>query len=374
MICPNCGRETSGKFCPICGTRLAAESAPPQANNQGSSPRWNSAPNQTPAPNQPYNSGFAYNQNRNPGYVPQQGYNPGQQVVGGYQGMPAGAIGQTPASQMIRKVASSPLFLVAALLFTLNFLFAAYVNIRNIVAYLDLLDYYKGSEVKGQIISNVVSAFVTVLLYLLMLISLWSIFGTAASKSRDRMSTGGLTFFKVIYWIALVVAVLILCLFVVLMVMLIASEKYSDFFQDAVIQIRETLSSLGYQLHSWNVSLRTYLYIFLGTLLAVMLLTVFYVAKLIKSLNTAKRVIKTGIPDDRVSVYVGVVTILGALFNVYNGIRWFVDGGSTLEILMGVSLIVSAGSAICFAIVLFRFRSAMRSLGVRKGIMQYNQN
>ena len=33
MICPNCGMETEGKFCPSCGTRLIAEFSANGVNN-----------------------------------------------------------------------------------------------------------------------------------------------------------------------------------------------------------------------------------------------------------------------------------------------------------------------------------------------------
>lgn len=376
MICPQCGRETSGKFCPFCGAKLNTEAAAPQAANPVNQQ------NREYASNQPYNPGFAYNQNQNPGYAPNQGYMPNRPATP-YQGAPAGALGQSPAIQALRKVATSPAFLLALLLYTVGFLFSTYINIKNLGIYFDYLDYYKRSSLQGQIIGNIVGTFLSILLSVATVTALWSIFASAANKTKERIGTGGLTFFKVIYIIGLVFVSLALVLIVVLMIMLITSKRYSEFFQTSVNQLNNILVRAGYQFPSVSSDLRTFLYIFLGVMILVVILGLIYMAKIIKSINTAKRVIRTGMPDDRVSVFVGVFTILAAVGGVINGIRVFAElretmallnMNKTLAIFYGIITIVSAVSTLCFAITLFQFRSAMRRLGVRKGVMQYNPN
>ena len=51
MICPNCGREANGNFCPGCGTRLAAGPTMPPANNPNVYSNQAYAQNQGPAQN-----------------------------------------------------------------------------------------------------------------------------------------------------------------------------------------------------------------------------------------------------------------------------------------------------------------------------------
>ena len=396
MICPNCGREVSGKFCPFCGSKLNVETAAPAVDDgarqdrpapenapiQANVPNQNYAPNQNQyyPPNQNYSPNYTPNQNyqQNQYYAPNQGYMPPRQP-NDYQAAPGGALGQTPAIQMLRKIATSPVFLAAILLTTVCTLFSCYVYVRNLDYYFDVLDYYKRYSAESQLVSNIVSNFISLLLSLAALIALWSIFASAASKHSDRMRTGGLTFFKVLYVIALVIFSLVLLLVLVLLVMLIASKKYSDFFQSAVNQLNNMLLNAGYEFPSISTDPRTFLFIFLGVILLVMIMAVLYCAKIVKSLNTAKRVIKTGAPDDRVSVFVGVFSILGAVGNVINAIRIFANlrdytqllgMGRGLLIVNGIVLLLSAVASILYAITLFRFRSGMRSLGVRKGILQ----
>lgn len=374
MICPQCGRETSGKFCPFCGAKLNTEAAAPQAANPVNQQ------NREYASNQPYNPGFAYNQNQNPGYAPNQGYMPNRPATS-YQGAPAGALGQSPAIQALRKVATSPAFLLALLLYTVGFLFSTYINIKNLGIYFDYLDYYKRSSLQGQIIGNIVGTFLSILLSVATVTALWSIFASAANKTKERIGTGGLTYFKVIYIIGLVFACIALLAFVVLLVV-VATKDSNSFLRILYKEIDSALGNAGYDLPTYG-NLRTFLCILVGIALLIMVFTVIYFVKIIKSINTAKRVIQTGVPDDRVSVFVGVITIIIAVFGVINGIRVFAElretmalmnMNKTLAIFYGIITIVSAVSTLCFAITLFQFRSAMRRLGVRKGVMQYNPN
>lgn len=385
MICPNCGRETTGKFCPSCGTKLSAEPAAAQTNDLAGVPQQDPVPAQSNSPDPIYdqsqNQGCAQNQGctQNQGYAQNQGYVPSQQTVG-YGGVPAGAIGQTPAIQALRKLAVSPLFLFAVLLVTLSLVFTSYLNIKNMIACFDVMDRYKGSALESDLISSIIIAFVSVLLNLLMVIALWSIFASAANKNGERMRTGGLTFFQVIYGITLALAALLLCFVIVLLVMLISSKSYSSFFQDAVNELIYLLERSGYAFPNMDVSLRTFLYIFLGVLLAGLVLGLLFLIKLLKTLGTAKRVIRTGAPDDRVSVFVGVMILLGSVGGLISGIdaltipqdiMQLLGISRTAAVFYGVNLLLSAVSAAFFAITLFRFRSEMRRLGGHKGVTQY---
>ena len=162
--------------------------------------------------------------------------------------------------------------------------------------------------------------------------------------------------------------------------MLISSKSYSSFFQDAVNELNYLLERSGYAFPNMDVSLRTFLYIFLGVLLAGLVLGLLFLIKLLKTLGTAKRVIRTGAPDDRVSVFVGVMILLGSVGGLISGIdaltipqdiMQLLGISRTAAVFYGVNLLLSAVSAAFFAITLFRFRSEMRRLGGHKGVTQY---
>ncbi len=426
MICPNCGRETNGKFCPQCGTKLdcgdttllseetnpwmdkapipqEAEAEPagqpeiPQApvqepaapQNQDYLPNQGSNPNPGYAPNQGYNQGYVpnqgynpnqgyvpnqgYNPNQgyapNPGYVPNQGYNPGGQGYGGYQ-TPAAALGNTPARQLVRKLGSSPAFLIGVLAATLSFVILLVRGISTFIQGAQVLEYYRHvSELRVQVISTLSGTAVALIITLVSVLFLWSIYGSAASKSGQRMSTAGLTFYKVVAILGIIAASIALVITLIVLVVVLASGADFD-------RIFRELSQLmaQYEIPDWGQAEGLLRPIFIGLLIVLpvaMIMALIYYAKLIKTINTSKRVILHGLPDDRISPFVGVMEIIAAVCSVLGGVSTLVKSGmNTGVILNGVSVLLSAVSAICFAVVLFRFRSGMRALGVYKGVMQ----
>ena len=103
-----------------------------------------------------------------------------------------------------------------------------------------------------------------------------------------------------------------------------------------------------------------------------LVLCIIYFAKLIKTINTVKRVLRTGSPDDRVSPFAAVIGILCFLAMLWPGLSRILEGG-TENILSGASALLSAFAALFFSILIFRFRSGMRALGVYKGAYQVMQ-
>lgn len=415
MICPNCGKETVGKFCPACGTKLVAEPvaaaaaavneavqdwnkpepvapaapepvaepvrpAAPQAPNPAYAPQTPNqgyAPNQAYAPNQGYapNPGYAPNQAYAPnqgqpasGFVAGQGYNPGVQNVGGYRA-PAGAVGQTSASQFVRKLATSPLFILGALLMTLAFGLSAYFNVRTTIYAFDMLDRYSD---KTQVITTIVTAIATVVVGLIAVIAVWSIVASAANKATQKMSTGGLTTFKVFAVFGLIGCCLLFVGSAVLLVLYLVNNDVSDIANQVLSGIHSYLDQYDVDVMDLlDVDVKTYIIILFGIALAVALFGIIYFSKLIKTLNTGKRVINTGIPDDRVSIFVGVVSILAFAGNVYNAVQYFRFSEYGVDyILMGCNYALSALGVLCLAFVLFKFRSGMRAMGSYKGVMQ----
>ena len=305
--------------------------------------------------------------------MPAQGYNPGVQNTGAYN-PPAVDVGKTPASQLVRKIAASGAWVVAALATTLGFLITCYLNIFNksspsILYYIENLPRFKGTEYESQIYSSIGSIAAGLLFSLIFVLLLWRIYGSAASKKNEKMGTGPLTLMKVFFIITLIGVCIALLAVVILGVLTLVLGSKAEFSADITAYINEFLRQYNFQLSSLNVSAASLILILFGFLAVVLVLALIYVAKVLKSLTTGKRVIRTGIPDDRVSVFVAIFTILAAVVMIIAGICFLFGGGLTW-LLSGVVVLLNAIALICFAAVIFKFRSGMRRLGVRKGVMQ----
>lgn len=387
MLCPNCGKETAGKFCPYCGTAMHTENpavpsgastprkqnapAAPQAPAQTPAPAVSPAPGQTPPQSYAPAAGRTPTQSYAPapGYTPQQGYNPAPQAQGSY--MPQSPLGNTPARQLIRRLATSPAYVIAVLAFTIQFVLFVIRGVDMIPVYLDSLKYYRGvSTIETRIITNLISFSLSGLVSLIMLIALWVNFGSAANKRNAQMCTGGLTTFKVFSVLSVILFALLIVVLVILTVVLLISGQNGDLFPEISRIFRDMLAQfpVDVELPAGNL-LFTAVIIFMIVILTIVVLALIYYVLTIKSLNTAKRVITGGYPDDRVSAFVGVCTILSALLIGASGVSALLEG-STLNLFNGANSLLSAVSGICFAVVLFKFRSGMRQLGVYKGVRQ----
>ena len=446
MICPNCGMETNGKFCPSCGTKLtppepavpdeavkqaetaaaaaaaaiAAETvrpapeqpaqgyAPGQAApnpgypNQGFVPSqtapaqgYNPYPNQAPnpgytAPNPGYpNQGFAPNpaapnpgyapypnQPADRGYVPAQGYNPAPQSSGvGYRSPSPAEIGKSPASQLVRRLGSSGAFLIGVILTTIAFLVSLIFNGRSLGTYFKQISLYSGTEYADQLV-GVVSAVISSLLFsAVCVLLLWLIFGAAANKRSPRMGTGALTTFKVFFIIGLVMICFALAAVIILgLIVLVSGDSgdLDDFLSEFITYVNSLLNQYGLQVASVNLSGKAFFGIAFGVSALCLIFGIIFISKLLKTINTAKRVVRTGRPDDRVSTFAAVLIILGALSSLSSAVVTMVSTGST-GLISGLTALLSAVASICFAVVIFKFRSGMRRLGVYKGVMTQPQ-
>ena len=388
MICPKCGKEANGKFCPYCGSMTvgsettvlsaennpflqakAAEAAqapqapvPPQASNPGFVPNQGYNPNGGYAPNQGYNP--------NPGYVPNQGFNPGVQVNGAYPQQINGALGDTPARSFIRKMATSPAYLAGTLAVTLALILSLIAGIRAIIQWSDYLKFMAGSreasEYMSQLIGTVVGTAVTTGL---ILVGLWVTFGSAASKKNGRMTTGGLTTIKVLMILAIIGLSIALVAVIGLTILLaVISSNSSDALEIFDEVIGYLMAAAGIQeLPAINVSLQGFIGIIGGVSALVMILGIIFCSRIVKTINVVKYSIQSGNPDDRVSTFAAVLCIIGALFSGYSAVSGLINGG---EVLSGIGAILSAIAPICFAVVIFQYRNGMRGLGVYKGNMQ----
>ena len=413
MICPNCGNETNGKFCPRCGTKMpeAAPAEPifssapnpavnqvppaaPQAPAQGYIPNPGYAPNPqagfAPEPQAGFapnpQTGFAPNPQTGfapepqpavpnqgyanvPGYVPAQGYNPGQPVNTGYANPAMVDPGNSPARMAIRKLASSPLYLLAAMLFTAGLVLSAIPYVKQLITFFQYFDYYRSDSDAWTTVCTVIG---TVLVMLILGIALWGLFFAAIRKNPVQMRTGSLTTIKVFLVLGLIAMILGL---LALIALTVYAAAIAD--RESLNEIRqkflELLRQYNYTFEETDsMSFKTLLTICGAIGAVVFLVVVIYFAKLIKTVNTVKRVIRIGHPDDRVSPFAALICILCGLFDVYPAISYLTKGGD--QMLSGLSMLCSAVCLLCFGILIFQYRGKMRQLGVYRGVSTPNPN
>ena len=366
MFCPNCGKETSGKFCPYCGMKMP-ESEPP-------------------APSRPEPSVSREDGVRTPAAIPAQGYNPGPGSTGVYRNEsapvptpPIGALsGATPARQCARKLASSPIFLIAVLAFTATMLMS-FVNVWQLVRQVPETLYDSNKYPEYQQIARIagyVAAGLLVLVYAGFAAALWSIYCGALKRSAP-LRTGGLTVIKTYLVIGLVFICILVFLIAAVTALVAASGDLEGVFNELDQALSDAMRSTQTELPipaERGAFGTLYVLLVIMSLLVIGLLIV-YLAKLLKTVNTVKRVILTGYPDDRVSMLVLVFCVLGAVGSVM-GITGLVSGSEAFGqiSLTGLSRSLYLGSAvtsivtnICFAVLLYRWRDGMRALGAYKG-------
>ena len=405
MICPNCGNETNGKFCPRCGTKMpeAAPAEPifssapnpavnqvppaaPQAPAQGYIPNPGYAPNPQAGFAPDPQTGFAPNPQAGfapepqpavpnqgyanvPGYVPAQGYNPGQPVNTGYANPAMVDPGNSPARMAIRKLASSPLYLLAAMLFTAGLVLSAIPYVKQLITFFQYFDYYRSDSDAWATVCTVIG---TVLVMLILGIALWGLFFAAIRKNPVQMRTGSLTTIKVFLVLGLIAMILGLLALIALTVYAAAiadGESLNEIRQ----KFLELLRQYNYTFEETDsMSFKTLLIICGAIGAVVFLVVVIYFAKLIKTVNTVERVIRIGHPDDRVSPFAALICILCGLFDIYPAISYLTKGGD--QMLSGLSMLCSAACLLCFGILIFQYRGKMRQLGVYRGVSTPNPN
>lgn len=170
------------------------------------------------------------------------------------------------------------------------------------------------------------------------------IFVSAINRNSDGMKTSGLTMIKVINIIRLVC--ICVCLGIVEIIFIIAMVQSSKGYS-ALNDISSTAGSIASA--GIGVLLVLDLLIVAGFVIAIL-----YYAKIIKSINTVKETITSGIMSNKVSSYVAILTFILAGFTLIS----VFFAGSALSVL---STLCSVVSMVCFGILIFKYRNTMRS-------------
>ena len=181
-FCPNCGQqlEDADVFCPNCGqnTEAVQENVQPE-------PQFTPAPQPQPQP-QPL-----------------------------YQAPPfsAPASNETGLNQPIlelKRTATSAPFIIGAILFTISAILSIITSIVASPMFYELIqDFLYSQRINVSLVSlntasSVISAVISSIPTLLVILGLWLTVGAGGNKNNDRMSTAGLTIIKVIQIISLI--------------------------------------------------------------------------------------------------------------------------------------------------------------------------
>lgn len=368
MFCPNCGSQNAdgAAFCHECGTPLnAAPSEPVQEAPQFDAP----AEPQYEAPAEPQYEAPAEPQHEAPSqpqFVPpvppqyqppaQPQYQPPQQF-----GAPSGALAA------LKKLGSSTAYLIAAIALSLsavlNFIGALVGSSSSYTVTIGDQTYRLSLGDGGAAIGSAIAALVPALLILL---GVWLTYGAARKRDNSPFSTGGLTLLKVIYVIEFVcVCVGFGFAIIGIIALIIGASFIGDLFGSVTdsLGLDEILKGSGYKGFDKDLSAsvvsaaaRIGFIIALVVVVAVFVFCIFFFSKLIKTINTGKRVAKTGVASDKVSPFVAVMLYIAAGFSALSALGSLVAG----MIFSGLAGLCSATAVFIFALLIFKFRTAMR--------------
>lgn len=337
MFCSRCGHANidGAAFCQHCGAPVGAQQ-PPVYNTQPP----------TPAPS--YQPG-----------VPAQAapvYQPGVPVQAApvYQPMPPQAIGH-PVIETVRSLILSPLFLVAVILFSASILLSVLGSFgltEAMTGWMTDVFYEFGMEAEldeitqtlmtdSMGVGTVVGALFGSIPSVLMALGMWMLYTSARNRQNLLINTGGLTLIKVLTIISLVSLGLVsaLLLLMLVIVWIVASGE--------MIADEALILSVG-------------MIVVLVFLAVVLTLCILYYVKVIKTVGTIQKTLQTGVPSDRVSMFLIVMLFITGGNAVMSSFSLVLFGGSGLALM--VASVAQGVASILFGVLLLQYRSRMREL------------
>lgn len=379
MFCPNCGTQVEqGRFCPNCGCPLeqvkadpslpaeetlnpanaVTEEAAPEPAEEIAAPKEESAAQATllPAPEdapstQSYQQFAAY-----------------QPTIPDNYGAPLQQ--DDPVRRTIRSLASSPLFLVAAITFSVSLVLTLIGNVqlsstafRQAWTFLqnygaDVPEIPAGIET-AMSTSRITSALSGMIPSIVIGVGLWMTYA-AAKRKNDKLLGSGLTVLRVMSIIELV----LLCVGagIVLLVMMIIAAVFGFSAADAGNETATIVLMV--------------VAIAFAVLAAVFVLFIVFYVKVRKTIDTVRESLRSGVASDKVSTFVAVILFVSAAAQV---LSFFTLLGAQLllsqaEVLAGGRLqpvgmlaaallcLVSAATDTIFGVLILKYRNAMRQL------------
>ncbi len=307
-FCTKCGKELAqnAQFCTGCGVKLSDETQ---------SALYNAEPTQYKAPEQTF-------------------------VM-------------SPAVMALKKIGSSPLFLVVAIIFSLNIVFGFTSGVNSLVPMflnssavreliwelnIEMSAFYSmiyGGGIIGRIVASIPSVIIAV--------GFWLIYATCSDKKSPYIKTSGFTMVKVISVINLVVT----CI------------------GAALVLIALLLAGIGLMASgAEEAGIAALVLFFVG--IVVYAFAIVYQAKIVQSLNAAKTVALTGKPSLKVSGFVGVMCYISSITSIMS----FIVSSFTVFRYLSVfvilrnmfSMILSVFMSIAFGVLIFKYRGEMKKL------------
>lgn len=221
-----------------------------------------------------------------------------------------------------------------------NLYYYAYMTGMDMDIIMDMMDASRSSSVVDAVLGCIPA--------ILIAVAAWLHYSTCRSRASGNISTAGLTIWKVLTYIRLVV--LCLASIVVLgglaiLIFLAATDSFP-------------LDFLGSAFAASAGDAKLALIIIFATIAAFfaffMALAIGYDASLIRTISRAKNVASTGYADDRVSGYVIGMNYVAAVFSILYGLFCLFFSPLT-----AVSAFVSAAGGILASLLLSRYRKAM---------------
>ncbi len=294
-----------------------------------------------------YNQQGAYaqqnNYNQQGAYARQNNY--GQYGASGYQQAwqynPYGTRPReiTPAIKMLKKLASSPMFLIATIIYTLSFIAGVIVILGSVgAAFSNSYGMYNEAALASGLLVSLIAYAPTILT----LIGLWMTFGSGVSRSNRGISTAGFTLLKV----SAVINLVLICIAAGILLIGFIAGIFAAYAVNEMVPIL-----FGFL-------------IFAG----IMTLVILYFAGIVRSINAAKRTIETGRPHPYASAYVAVMSFIAAALMIIGlaatAIAAGLGGGmfSAIALVLVIVGIVSVTMITLFGILILVYNSKMRNI------------
>ena len=316
MFCTNCGQACADNaaFCTNCGKKLTVNAVRP-TSAQPAAP----VPPAVPQPPRPVTQ-------------------PAQPIAAG------------DPIQALKRVATSPTYLTAAIALSAAALFAFLQTILNHTNALDALYdllyaldleyllsdvYYYGYDAVSA--GTVIVTLISMIPALLVIAGVWMIFTAARDPYSNCMSTSGLSLLKVMQIIGLVgMCVAALAMVVVCVIIIGVVSQYRD--------------------AGPIVAVILFVMILFAALMALMIV---YEIKIIQSIDAARTTIATGVVSGKISGFVGVMAIVFGGFAALSGL-----GQLFTSVYAGLSSLGGATASIAFGMVLFAAKNELQNAGI----------
>lgn len=267
----------------------------------------------------------------------------------------AAPLSSNPAVNLLKTLGSSPLFLAAAVLFSVAVLLniAAVAGVRSdlssmmyYAAGLDLdpsVLYGLADTMSGVTMGSVVVGSIPAILNA---VALWMFFATCRNRENGNVSTAGLTISKVLAIISAVCVCLMMVLALIFCGVLILGGAMGE------------LDDVGYEYGMYLGEALVLVGVIALVVMAVALvLVLLYYISVVKTINRIKATALTGAPDNRVSQYLIVMNYILAVFAGLGALTSI--GTSILSCLGGLC---QAAVLVLISLLLSRYRAGMTML------------